>query len=152
MILELLGNLQPWHWALLAVVLVILEILAPGIYFLWMGIAATMPAAMLWLCPELGWQAQFLAFALFSIASVAVGRVWLNRSLAHSDEPTLNRRGEQYIGRVVTLEEPIVDGLGRIRLDDTIWKVQGPDCETGSRVRITGTQGVVLRVEKVDAS
>ncbi len=152
MILELLGSLQPWHWALLAVVLVILEILAPGIYFLWMGIAAGIVAAMLWLFSELGWQAQFLAFALFSIASVAVGRIWLNRSLTHTDEPTLNRRGEQYIGRVVTLEEPIVDGLGRIRLDDTIWKVQGPDCETGSRVRITGTQGVVLLVEKVDAS
>ncbi len=152
MILELLGYLRPWHWALLSVVLVILEILAPGIYFLWMGIAAGIVAAMLWLFPELGWQAQLLAFALLSIASVAVGRIWLNRSLAHSDEPTLNRRGEQYIGRVVTLEEPIVDGLGRIRLDDTIWKVQGPDCEAGSRVRITGTQGVVLLVEKTDAS
>ena len=151
MILKLLGNLQPWHWALLGVVLVILEIPSPGIYFLWMGIAAGIVAAMLWLFPELGWQAQFLAFALFSIASVALGRVWLNRSLAHTNEPTLNRRGEQYIGRVVTLEEPIVDGLGRIRLDDTIWKVQGPDCKAGSRVRITGAQGVVLLVEKEDA-
>jgi len=147
---ELLQNLQPWHWALLAVVLVILEILAPGIYFLWMGIAAGVVSALLWLFPELGWQAQFLAFALFSIASVALGRAWLARSAAETDEPALNRRGEQYIGRVVTLEEPIVNGLGKIRLDDTTWKIQGPDCEADTRVRITGTEGVVLLVEKAE--
>jgi membrane protein implicated in regulation of membrane protease activity len=143
----LLQNLEPWHWALLAVVLVILEILAPGIYLLWLGIAAGVVAALLWLLPALGWQTQFIAFALLSIASVALGRLWLARSTAHTDEPTLNRRGEQYIGRVVTLEEPIVNGLGKIRLDDTTWKVRGPDCKAGSQVRIVGTEGVVLLVE-----
>ncbi len=147
---ELLRNLAPWHWALLGIVLVILEILAPGIYLLWLGIAAGLVGALLWLFPELGWQAQFIAFAILSIASVALGRAWLARNPSPTDEPTLNRRGEQYIGRVVTLEEPIVNGLGKIRLDDTTWKIEGPDCEAGSRVRITGTEGVVLRVEKAE--
>ncbi len=147
---ELLRNLAPWHWALLGIVLVILEILAPGIYLLWLGIAAGLVSALLWLFPELGWQAQFIAFAILSIASVALGRAWLARNPSPTDEPTLNRRGEQYIGRVVTLEEPIVNGRGKIRLDDTTWKIEGPDCEAGSRVRISGTEGVVLRVEKAE--
>ncbi|RTZ76266.1 MAG: NfeD family protein [Gammaproteobacteria bacterium] len=147
---ELLRNLAPWHWALLGIVLVILEILAPGIYLLWLGIAAGLVGALLWLFPELGWQAQFIAFAILSIASVALGRAWLARNPSPTDEPTLNRRGEQYIGRVVTLEEPIVNGRGKIRLDDTTWKIEGPDCEAGSRVRISGTEGVVLRVEKAE--
>lgn len=128
----------------------ILEILAPGIYLLWLGIAAGLVGALLWLFPELGWQAQFIAFAILSIASVALGRAWLARNPSPTDEPTLNRRGEQYIGRVVTLEEPIVNGRGKIRLDDTTWKIEGPDCEAGSRVRISGTEGVVLRVEKAE--
>ena len=147
---ELLRNLAPWHWALLGIVLVILEILAPGIYLLWLGIAAGLVGGLLWLFPELGWQAQFIAFAILSIASVALGRAWLARNPSPTDELTLNRRGEQYIGRVVTLEEPIVNGLGKIRLDDTTWKIEGPDCEAGSRVRISGTEGVVLRVEKAE--
>lgn len=147
----LLDALQPWHWALLSVVLVVLEILSPGVYFLWLGIAAGLVAALLWLMPELGWQIQLLAFALLSIASVALGRAWLRRHPMETDEPTLNRRGEQYIGRVVTLEQPIVNGQGKIRLDDTTWKIEGPDCGAGTRVRIRGTQGVVLLVEKVEA-
>ena len=149
--MTLLEALQPWHWALLAVVLVILEILSPGVYFLWLGIAAGLVAALLWVVPELGWQFQLLAFALLSIASVALGRAWLGRHPTDTDEPTLNRRGEQYIGRIVTLEQPIVNGQGKIRLDDTTWKIEGPDCRAGNRVRVVGTEGVVLLVEPEQA-
>lgn len=146
--MTLLDSLQPWHWVLLSVVLVILEIFSPGVYFLWLGIAAGLVGVLLWLVPELGWQFQLLAFALLAIASVALGRAWLGRSPAQTDAPALNRRGEQYIGRIVTLDQPIVNGQGKIRIDDTTWKIEGPDCAAGNRVKITGTRGVVLVVEK----
>ncbi|HHO67888.1 MAG TPA: NfeD family protein, partial [Gammaproteobacteria bacterium] len=64
-----------------------------------------------------------------------------------TDQPTLNRRGEQYIGRVFTLETPLVNGMGKIRIDDTTWKIEGPDCEPGTRIRVTGVDGTILKVE-----
>ena len=143
----LLDQLQAWHWALAGIVFLILEILAPGVFFMWMGIAAGIVAAVVWLVPELGWQGQVLLFAGFSVVSVVAGRKWLNRHPLESEEPTLNRRGEQYIGRSFNLDEPIVNNVGKIRVDDTTWKISGPDCPAGNRVTVTGVDGVVLLVK-----
>ena len=72
---------------------------------------------------------------------------WLKRHPTETDQPRLNRRGEQYLGRVFTLEHPVVNGLGKIRVDDSTWKISGPDCSEGTQVRVVGVDGVVLRVE-----
>jgi membrane protein implicated in regulation of membrane protease activity len=144
--MDLLNNLQAWHWALLGISLLILEIIAPGIFFMWMGLAAGLVALLGWLVTDLSWQVQVLAFAGLSIITVIIGRKWLNPRSADSEEPTLNRRGEQYIGRVFTLDQPIINNEGKIRVDDTTWKIRGADCNAGSRVRITGVDGVVLLV------
>ena len=148
--MNLLNQLQPWHWALLGVVLVILEIFMPGVYLLWLGIAAGIIALFYWLFPEMSWQLQVLGFGVLSILSVAVGYWWLNRHPLASDQPALNRRAEQYVGRVFTLDEPIVNGRGKLRVDDTLWSIEGPECEAGSRVKVTGADGVVLVVECVE--
>jgi membrane protein implicated in regulation of membrane protease activity len=144
--MDLLNNLQAWHWAVLGISLLILEILAPGVFFMWMGMAAGIVALLTWLISGISWQLQVLAFAGLSIVTVIIGRKWLNPQPADSEEPTLNRRGEQYVGRVFTLDQPIINGEGKIRVDDTTWKIRGRDCNSGTRVRVTGVDGVVLLV------
>jgi len=142
-----LGEVNHWHWWVLGIAFVILEVFSPAAFFLWLGIAAGLVGLLLLAVPELAWVWQVLAFALFSVASVMLGRSYLKRHPIKTDQPTLNRRGEQYIGREFTLEAPIVNGNGKIRVDDTSWKIRGLDCVAGSQVRVTGVDGVVLLVE-----
>ncbi len=142
-----LGEINYWHWWVLGVAFVILEIFSPAAFFLWMGIAAGAVGLLLLAMPDLAWEWQILAFALFSVVSIVLGRSYLKRHPIKTDQPTLNRRGEQYIGRIFTLDGPIVNGVGKIRVDDTSWKINGPECDAGDKVRVIGVDGVVLRVE-----
>ena len=145
--MELLNNLDYWHWLILAVVLVILEVFSPGVFFIWMGLAAGIVGMILYFIPELGWQYQLLIFALFSVAAILAARAILQRHPIKTDQPNLNRRGEQYVGRVFTLDEPIINGEGKIHVDDSTWKIRGEDCPAGRRVHVAGVDGVVLLVQ-----
>lgn len=142
--LEQLGH---WHWWILGVALLILEVFAPGAFFLWLGIAAGVVGLVVYLLPELAWEYQLLLFSILSVISIVVWRRFFRLRAEDTDQPTLNRRGEQYIGRVFTLETPLVNGMGKIRIDDTTWKIEGPDCEPGTRIRVTGVDGTILKVE-----
>ena len=139
-----------WHWWIFGVALLIIEILAPSFFALWMGIAALLVGALLYFVPELSWQAQLIVFAVLAVISIVVWRYYYQKRPLTSDQPALNRRGEQYIGRVVTLQNPIVDGVGRINLDDSTWRVQGADCPAGKRVRIVALNNVIFTVEAAD--
>lgn len=139
-----------WYWWIFAVVLVIIEILAPSFFALWMAIAAFLTGLALLLMPQMDWQFQLMLFALLSVFSIVMWRRYYLKNPIKSDQPTLNRRGEQYLGRVVTLQAPIVDGVGKIRLDDSSWKVTGPDCPAGKKVRIVALNNVVFNVEPED--
>ncbi|MCB1881580.1 MAG: NfeD family protein [Gammaproteobacteria bacterium] len=145
--MEWLENAVYWHWWVLGVVLIILETFSPGVFFIWMGVAAAAVGLVMLLFPDLGWEYQLLLFALVSVASVVLWRLLLDRHPTETDQPRLNRRGEQYIGRTFTLDEPIVNGLGKIRVDDSTWKIEGEDCIAGTRIRVVGVDGVVLKVE-----
>ncbi|WP_026873983.1 NfeD family protein [Inquilinus limosus] len=136
-----------WWWWIGGVVLLILEVMVPGTFFLWLAISAGVVGLLSWLIP-LGWEAQVLIFALLSVVAVVVWRVYLKPRAEVSDQPTLNRRGEQYIGRVVTLTEPIVNGVGRVRIADNTWSVEGPDLPAGTRIRIAGVVGTRFSVER----
>jgi inner membrane protein len=142
-------GLDYWLWWALGLALVIIEMAAPGVFFLWLGIAAGVVGFVVLAVPDLSWQAQVFLFAILSLASVAVGRWLVNRYPIHTDEPRLNRRGEQYVGRVFTLEQPIVNRQGKIRVDDSTWKIEGTDCTAGTNVRVVGVDGVVLKVQRV---
>ena len=139
-----------WHWWILAVILVTIEILAPSFFALWMAIAAFMTGMALLLMPSLGWEYQLMLFAVLSVMSIVLWRRYYLKNPIVSDQPNLNRRGAQYIGRVVTLHEPIIDGIGKVKLDDSIWKVQGPDCVAGTKVRIIALDNVIFSVELAD--
>ncbi|MBT3017056.1 MAG: NfeD family protein [Candidatus Thiodiazotropha endolucinida] len=143
-------QLDYWHWLILAVVLMILEVFSPGAFLLWLGLAAGTVGLLLLLIPDITWQIQMLLFALLSVTIIVLVRAFLQRRPIETDQPHLNRRGEQYLDRTFTLQEPIVNGEGKIHVDDTTWKITGEDCPAGTRIRISGVQGVVLQVSPVD--
>jgi len=151
MILNVLNELGPWNWMLLGFVLLALEIVVPGVFLLWIGIAAIVTGALslqLWDLTFWSWQVQVIVFLALSVAAVMIGKRWSDRqSAASTDEPLLNQRAQQLVGRTAVLESAIQEGRGRIRLDDTIWRVSGPDLAAGSRVKIIAAQGTELRVE-----
>lgn len=138
-----------WHWLVLAAIFAIIEITAPAMVCLWLAAAAAGVALIAWVVPGLGWEAEALIFAALSILGILVGRVVFVRARPTAGEPNLNRRAESYIGRIFTLDQAIADGRGRLKVDDTVWRVEGPDLPPGTRVRITGADNTQLRVEPV---
>ena len=150
--MEALLDISFWHWLLLGVVFITAEVFAPGAFFLGMGVSALIVAGAMWVTPEMNWKLQLLMFAVLSVISIFIGRKLLKHRPIDSDQPLLNQRGAQYVGRTFNLEEPIVNRDGKIRVDDTTWRVSGEDCAAGTRVRVTGVSGVVLEVERVEAS
>lgn len=149
---EFLQQLTFWHWLIAGIVFIVLETLLPGLIFLWVGFAAIATGLILVVFADFSWQVQFLAFAVLSVISVAGGRHWIKKRPIKSDLPLLNRRGEQLVGKLFTLDDPIIDGKGRMRIGDGAWKVQGPDLPAATRVKVTGIDGTTLIVEKTDPS
>ena len=131
-----------WHWLILAAAFAVIEIAVPAMVCIWLAAAAFIA----WLTPVAAWEYQALIFAALAVAAMAIGRVALARTRVRSTEPHLNRRAEIYVGRTFTLERPIVDGRGRVRVDDTVWLVEGPDLPAGARVQVTGVANTLLRV------
>ncbi len=144
--LAYLNDMVFWHWWIAAVILIVLEALAPGVIFLWVGVGAGLTGLILLLQPALGWEIQFVIFSVLSVISGIGGRIWVSRNPTESEQPLLNQRGEQYVGRVFTLDEPITDGIGKVKVDDSIWRVVGDDAEAGSKIKVVGVEGSSFRV------
>ena len=139
-------SLGYWNWFIAAVVLFLIEIVAPGSFMMWLGLAALL-VGLISLVVDWSWQAQLIAFAVFAVAAIPAWRHFARKVEPPVDRPFLNRRAEGYVGRVFTLDKPIIDGVGTIRIDDTVWRVSGPDCPAGSRVKIARAEGADLKVE-----
>jgi len=144
-----LDNILYWHWFIAAVILIALEMMIPAAYMLWMGVAAIVVGALMFFIPDLPWLVQVIIFAVVSVVSVIIYKNYMKKNKTVSDKPNLNRRSEQYIGRVFTLSEPIVNGVGKVRIGDSMWKVRGEDMEEGKNVKVVAADGVVLQVEAV---
>ncbi len=139
----LLGH---WAWWVAAGLLLIVELLAPGIFFIWLAIAAALTglAAMIF---GMTWQTELIVFAVLSVASVFAGRsLYRGRAVSPQDNPHLNRRQQGYVGRSFKLRQPIVDGRGKLTIDDTIWEIEGPDLPSGAHIRVTAVNGMRLVV------
>lgn len=150
MLERIFTELGPWNWMVLGFVLLILEILVPGVFLLWIGIAAILVGALTLQLAHAAfwvWQAQVVLFLILSVISAYVGHRVMAKTGGESDQPLLNRRAEQLVGRTATLAEPIAEGRGRIRLGDTFWLVTGPDLPVGARVRVIAVKDMELVVE-----
>ena len=134
-----------WIWFVLAAIFLLIELLLPGVFMLWLGFAAIL-VGIISLATSWMWQAQLIAFAIIAIACIPAWR-YFARSVSANDRPFLNRRAEGYVGRVFTLEKPIVGGVGTIRIEDTVWRVSGPDLPAGSRVKVARADGADLAVD-----
>lgn len=143
MILEFIDGLGAWAWWVGGALLLAIEILAPGNVFVWFGIAAVLTGSAA-LVADIGWQVQLILFAVLSLVLVVVGRSWFARA-GVSEEPLLNERATRLVGQSFVLGEPIVGGNGRIRIDDTVWRLTGPDLPSGATVRIVGHDGAMLK-------
>ncbi len=152
--IDFFASLGAWNWIVLGVVLLALEILAPGVYLLWIGVAALLTGALSF---QIGaaawwiWPVQVLIFLVLSLGSALVGRFAFGSDKGETDQPFLNQRERQLIGQAATLEDDLRDGHGRVRLGDTLWLVSGPDLPAGTRVRVVGSQGTRLLVEPDEA-
>jgi membrane protein implicated in regulation of membrane protease activity len=143
---EMLSALGTWNWLIFGVVLMALELAAPGVFLFWFGLAALL-VGLLSFAIGLSWQMQILMFAIFAAAAVPLWRRLARSNSSRSQSnPFLNKRADALVGRVFTLEKPIIDGSGTVRIDDTIWRVAGPDAPAGSRVRIVRADGASLTV------
>ena len=144
--IEMFVRLGTWDWLIFGVILMVLELFAPGVFLFWLGLAALLVGLISFVAHP-SWQTQILMFAAFAIAAVPI---WLRLARASqapsADNPFLNRRAEALVGRVFTLEKPIIDGAGTVRIDDTVWRVAGPDAPAGSRVKIVRAEGASLTV------
>lgn len=135
-------------WAALAVVLFAAEALAPGAFMLWMGFAAAAVFVAVWAFDGFSMLMQVVLFVVLSFVSIQIYRTWFRKRARQSDQPLLNRRAEQLIGRVVPLDQAIVNGNGRAKIDDAFWVVAGPDLPAGSQVRVVAVDGMALKVQQ----
>ncbi|MFT3729892.1 MAG: NfeD family protein [Hyphomicrobium sp.] len=144
---SLVEQFGPWLWFALAVFLFIMESIVPGVHFVWFGLSALI-VGVIGLTTSFGWQWQLIAFALIALAAVFWVRQKSREESAKPDVPDLNVRGAQYIGRLVTIEDAIVNGRGKVRVGDTVWVAEGEDGPKGASVRVTGVDGTVLVVSR----
>lgn len=145
-IFSLMVTLGPWNWLIAAALLLAIELAAPGMFMLWLGVAAFLIGVVSFAI-DWSWQMQMLAFALVSLALIPAYRYFAHKGEKWVDQPFLNRRAEAFVGKVFTLDKPIANGAGTIRIDDSVWRVTGPDSGAGTRVRVTRADGAVLHVE-----
>jgi membrane protein implicated in regulation of membrane protease activity len=146
MIASWLQELGAWSWVILGVVLMGLELAAPGIFLLWLGLAA-IATGLIDGAMGLSWQASTLLFAVFAVTAVMAGRL-ISRPTPQQETAGLNQRGEALVGQIFTLETPMTRGEGRIHVGDSSWRVTGPDLPRGTRVRVVRIDGVTPVVER----
>lgn len=144
------GNAYGWEWIALGFVLCAAEMLLPGVFLLWIGLAAMATGALLLLLP-LTFPVTLLAFGGFAVVSMLVGRMIYGTLSRREAMPFLNQRAGSLVGTSYVLDHPIVNGAGRIRVQDSIWQVKGPDAQAGERVKVVAVEGgVMLRVERAE--
>lgn len=151
--MRLLVHMAFWHWWILSVVLLAIQIINPGrAYFISTSIGAGIIGVVLLLAPQLGWQWQALIFSTFSLAAIGILEFYVKRHpLFANDSPTRNS-ATKLLDRSFTLSEPINNGMGKLQVDDMTYAVEGADMPGGSTVRVVGFENAALRVRKVTPS
>ena len=144
-----IAALGPWSWFVLGLILLGLEILAPGTIFLWFSLSALVVGVVALLF-GFDWQVLVTLFLVLSLVSLLIGRRMMVRMASEKGDPGLNQRGSRYIGREFTLAAPLSEGAGNLSIDDTIWRITGPDLPAGTKVRVDSIDGARLVVSRVE--
>jgi len=141
-------HLQFWHWLILAAVFAGIEMLSPGFFFIWLGGAALVTSLIVLVISSTGWEVQLILFAALSAISVFAWYKFGRRMNIATDDAMLNRRGDSLVGRTGALVEAIVNGRGRVKIDDSVWSAEGEDAPTGAKVLVIAVEGALLKVER----
>lgn len=149
--MEAILELGAWNWMILAAVLFALELTAPGMFFMWFGLAAAATGILMFRY-DISWQWQLIWFCGLSLASVLVAAKYLRKHPLESDRPLLNERAAQLIGQTFDLVDPIVNGRGSVKIGDSIWRVEGPELPKGARITVVGADGTLLKVVAAGAA
>jgi membrane protein implicated in regulation of membrane protease activity len=136
-----------WYWWALSAVLLVCEMLLPGVVFLFVAVGAAATGLVLLVASDASLEFQLALFAVVSVASAVGLRPYLKRLQNRTADATLNARGEALVGQEFVLDQPILAGRGRIKLGDGSWIVTGPDMVAGAKVRVAAVDGTELRVE-----
>lgn len=149
--METILALGAWNWMILAAVLFALELTAPGMFFMWFGMAAAATALIVFRY-DVSWQWQLIWFCGLSLASVLMAAKYLRKHPLESERPLLNERAAQLIGQTFDLLDPIVNGRGSVKIGDSIWRVEGPELPKGARITVVGADGTLLKVVAAGAA
>ena len=136
-----------WTWFIIGVLLLLLELMLPGMVIVWFG-AAAIGVGLLDLIIPMNWQVEFAVFSILSVVLLVIGRPIVTRRInTESEQPNLNQRNREFIGKRYKLTEALKDGQGSLNINDTRWRIRGDDVPKGGWVRVTGVDGLELLVE-----
>ncbi len=145
-----ISTLEPhWFWLTVGLALGVVEILAPGFFLMWLGLAAIIVGLLAWVVPTISLPFQVALFAVLSVLTVYAGKKFLKDNPIESEDPALNDRSARLRGEIVTVVEAITNGRGRVKVGDSEWNVRGSDAAVGTQVRVAGADGATLLVEPV---
>jgi len=136
-----------WYWWALSAILLVCEMLLPGVVFLFIAIGAAVAGLVLLVASGASLEIQLAVFAIASVVSAVALRPYFKRLQGRTAEPSLNARGEALVGQIFVLDQPILAGRGRVKLGDGSWIVTGPDMVAGAKVRVAAVSGTELKVE-----
>ena len=149
--IELPETVNFWHWLAFGVAVMLVEVLVPGAFFLWLGIAAAITGLLLLAIPSMVWEIQAILFAVLSVAAIFIGRRIVAARQSPTDHPTLNRRGRTLLGTQYVLDAATEGGRGRLRVGDTVWRFsvrpEGRELAGGTRITVVDVDGTALVVE-----
>jgi len=141
-----LSELEPhWWWLLAAAILAILEVILPGIFLVWMALAAAITGIATWVF-DIPFAWQLALFAVLAFVTVLTGRKVYDDNPIESSDPKLNERAARLVGQTVLVVQAIENGEGRVKVGDGVWNARGPDAEVGSEMLVIGADGASLRV------
>ena len=135
-----------WVWLTLGLVLAGLEMLVPGVYLIWLALAAIV-TGVLTLALDLSLPAQVIDFVSLSLILAFSAKRFLRDTPIESSDPLMNHPTQRLVGKTALVVQPIEHGSGKVKLGDSEWLAHGPDTDAGQRVRITGSEGAILLVE-----
>ncbi|MBL4837811.1 MAG: NfeD family protein [Kordiimonadaceae bacterium] len=139
-----------WLWWSAGVLLLAGEMVIPGVYLLWIGLASLVTGVAAWLMPEMGFEGHGLIFAALAAVSVFIGNHFFYKNTADDGEAKVNTRGQKHVGKVYLAAEAFENGRGHVSVGDSRWLAQGPNAKVGEKMRVIAVNGTILMVEAVD--
>lgn len=147
--MDWIATLQPWHWLILGIILLVLETLGVGGFMIGFAIACLVQSALVYFVPNLAWSFQLFVFAINSLVFTFLYWKVFKPFNEKTDQVNINDRAAQMTGRRMTLEQSLPHGEGKVVIGDTFWRIRSTESlEQGDAIVVTGSEGMVLLVEK----